>query len=210
VYYAEQREVELADVVVSPSSYMLRYVQRRGWSLPPATYVIKVRCLLLFLIGVVIIVIARARAQNVISQRFLEEASRRQADQALRVLVFFGRLEPRKGVELLLDALERLARRNATGTLHTVAFLGADLRTPEHGSMLRYIRDRHRTAGWSHLQIEFRRFKRNEVPLSVCARRPAGPPFTSPSRSRTGCGVRTSWSSFRPSTRTPPTPSSRA
>ena len=37
--FLERRSVELADVVVSPSAYLLAWMERRGWKLPERRFV---------------------------------------------------------------------------------------------------------------------------------------------------------------------------
>lgn len=81
----ERRSIELADVVVSPSAYILRKYQSYGWTLPANTLV----------------------RPNILP--FSTERSvppRRTA--AIDEIVFFGRIERRKGVWLFCEALDRL------------------------------------------------------------------------------------------------------
>jgi glycosyltransferase involved in cell wall biosynthesis/GT2 family glycosyltransferase len=84
VNFLEAESIRLADLVVSPSRYMLDWIAAQGWALP-----------------------ARALVRpNVI----LDRPVARPADAApVRELVFFGRLEERKGLALFCDALDRLA-----------------------------------------------------------------------------------------------------
>ena len=79
----ERRSVEWADVVIGPSQYLLREYQSYGWSLPRHTY----RQPYPFPIG-----------------------NKRQARDRLPVdeIVFFGRLETRKGLWLFCEALDRM------------------------------------------------------------------------------------------------------
>jgi len=101
--FMERQCVALADVVLSPSQYMLRWMQARGWTLPTVCYV----------------------QQSIASPELQALASLaiRQSDKrdALE-LVFFGRLEERKGIGLFCDALDLLAGRNLSG--FSVTFLG--------------------------------------------------------------------------------------
>ena len=79
----ERRSVEWADVVIGPSDYLLREYQSYGWSLPSHTY----RQPYAFPIGI------KKPARE---RRPVEE------------LVFFGRLETRKGLWLFCEALDRM------------------------------------------------------------------------------------------------------
>lgn len=81
----ERRSIELADFVVSPSAYILRKYQSYGWTLPANTLV----------------------RPNILP--FSTERSvppRRTAP--VNEIVFFGRIERRKGVWLFCEALDRL------------------------------------------------------------------------------------------------------
>jgi O-antigen biosynthesis protein len=101
--FMERQSVALADVVVSPSQYMLAWMQRRGWVLPAACYV----------------------QQNVAAPNLkvpLAPARHEQAARRARNLVFFGRLEARKGIGLFCDALDLLNVPNPPD--FSVAFLG--------------------------------------------------------------------------------------
>ena len=102
VGFMERRCAEAADRLVSPSQYLVGWMEQRGWVLPPATSVIQ------NLIGVDP---AAARAPSSGPAAHVEE------------LVFFGRQEVRKGLALFCDALDLL---HASGDLAglTVTFLG--------------------------------------------------------------------------------------
>ncbi|MHC4593056.1 MAG: glycosyltransferase [Planctomycetota bacterium] len=104
--FQERRCVELADVVVSPSRYMLGWMQRQGWQLPPETFVQPY------------ILPRTARLEGVGVDA--PAADNERSDVA--EFVFFGRLEDRKGLVPFCDALDILAASGATG--FTVTFLG--------------------------------------------------------------------------------------
>lgn len=100
--FCERRSVEWADVLVSPSAFMLRWMREAGWTLPPRTVVQQN-------------ILAPAAAPAVPA----EAGARRPVEE----LVFFGRLEPRKGLFDFCDALDRLTA--AGGPLPArVTFLG--------------------------------------------------------------------------------------
>lgn len=85
----ERTSVEFADVVLSPTAYLLEYMRNRGWSLPARTFVQP---------------LARPRAVRDLT------GERRPAAHgaAPQELVFFGRLETRKGLEAFCDAVDLL------------------------------------------------------------------------------------------------------
>lgn len=92
----ERRSVEWADVVIGPSEYLLREYQSYGWRLPPQTY----------------------------AQPYplpLASVARDPSVTPIDELVFFGRLEPRKGLWLFCEALDRMAERLRG---RTVTFMG--------------------------------------------------------------------------------------
>ncbi|MFO0272242.1 MAG: glycosyltransferase family 4 protein, partial [Gemmatimonadota bacterium] len=100
--YMERTSVRLADVVVSPSQYLLRWMLEQGWTLSPRTYV----------------------------EQYVRPATARRpttvhGDGHVRPneFVFFGRLEHRKGLVLFCDALDQLADDPAVAHC-TVTFLG--------------------------------------------------------------------------------------
>ena len=118
--FMERQCVALADVVLSPSQYMLRWMQTRGWTLSTVCYV----------------------QQSIVSPELQALASLaiRQGDKrdALE-LVFFGKLEERKGIGLFCDALDLLARRDLRQ--FSVTFLGKNAMVSE-GDTLSYIKAR--------------------------------------------------------------------
>jgi glycosyltransferase involved in cell wall biosynthesis len=85
----EQAAVELADVVVSPSAHLLAWMNERGWRLPEQALVIPY--------------FTRAEATGKPA-----DASSRQDGGQIRRLSFFGRVDERKGVKLLVEALNGL------------------------------------------------------------------------------------------------------
>jgi glycosyltransferase involved in cell wall biosynthesis len=92
----ERRSVELADVVIGPSRYLLREYDRYGWRLP----------------------------RKIFHQQLpIVHDPITPSDETIRIdeLVFFGRLETRKGLWLFCEALDRLSDRLRD---KTVTFLG--------------------------------------------------------------------------------------
>lgn len=99
VDFMERQSVALADVLWSPSEHMVRWMRREGWQLP----------------------------RRVVTRQYaVIEADRvagpRQPTVPVRELVFFGRLETRKGLDLFCDGLDRLVKRGVA--VPRVTFLG--------------------------------------------------------------------------------------
>jgi GT2 family glycosyltransferase/glycosyltransferase involved in cell wall biosynthesis len=100
--YVERASVKMADVVASPSYYLLDWMKEQGWELPSECYV----------------------------QQYVRPATARKplpgsGDVTHRIeeLVFFGRLEHRKGLALFCDALDKLQGDREMARLK-VTFLG--------------------------------------------------------------------------------------
>jgi glycosyltransferase involved in cell wall biosynthesis len=83
----ERATVELADAVVSPSAYLVEWMRTEGWRLPDTTQVIPY--------------ITGSGAAGVVPERA------RHGEHVDR-LVFFGRLDEKKGLEPFADALNAL------------------------------------------------------------------------------------------------------
>lgn len=95
----EKFVVENADMVVSPSRFLLNWVENSGWRLPERT----------------------VHAYNVIPRGFesgdevlvvAEQPATKQSADGVRELVFFGRIEQRKGIYLFIDAINDLLDRS--------------------------------------------------------------------------------------------------
>ncbi|MCR0983673.1 glycosyltransferase [Roseomonas populi] len=87
----EQRLIALCDRVVSPSHYMLRWLQENGFTLPARQHVIP----------------------NLMPRRLAQAgpAPEDPAAAAIGEIVFFGRIEPRKGLLVFCDAIDRIRDR---------------------------------------------------------------------------------------------------
>ncbi len=81
----ERRCVEMADVLISPSAYLYRWMEESGWTLAEPRHVL----------------------QNVLRP---SSSSPTPPTASLRIeeIVFFGRLETRKGLALFCEAIERV------------------------------------------------------------------------------------------------------
>lgn len=122
--FMERTSISAADIVVSPSQYLLGWMQENGWELPERTYV----------------------APYVLPQGILsEDRAPRRGKSEIREIVFFGRLEIRKGLKLFCDALDELCA-DRTDSRFEVTFLGKE--TQLYGrSSIGYISDR--SKAWS-------------------------------------------------------------
>jgi glycosyltransferase involved in cell wall biosynthesis len=105
--YLERQSLWLADILISSSQYMLNWVSGQGWRLPKHCHV----------------------QPNVLPPTAIArlgiDLDRRTSGAGpakIEEIVFFGRLEGRKGLALFCDALDRLAGRDAPG--FRVTFLG--------------------------------------------------------------------------------------
>jgi glycosyltransferase involved in cell wall biosynthesis len=86
----EEASIALADVAVSPSAYMLEWMERQGWALPPTT--------------VVIPLLTRTAVTDEQKQHVTQNGP-------IRRIAFFGRLEERKGVRPFVAGLNALEPR---------------------------------------------------------------------------------------------------
>jgi glycosyltransferase involved in cell wall biosynthesis len=111
--FLERRSLELADVVVAPSAHMLDWLARRGTRLPERSYVQQyVSSFDLY-------------GGEPLAEPSLNGDGPPNPDQLVEELVFFGRLEPRKGLVAFCDALD-LLRDGACSRLRRVTFLGKE------------------------------------------------------------------------------------
>lgn len=116
--FLERTCVAAADVVVSPSEYLLEWMKKNGWQLPEQTYVAPY-----------------IRPFG----KFFENPSSSE-NHKINEIVFFGRLEARKGLKLFCDAIDELCADPRTPKFELV-FLGKE--TAMYGrSSIGYITDR--------------------------------------------------------------------
>ena len=104
----EQAAVELADIVVSPSAYLLEWMRARGWKLPERAFVIPY--------------FTRSTATA-------EPPSplARSEPEPLQRLAFFGRVDEKKGVALFAAALNAIEPTQLEGL--ELEFVGKTTRT---------------------------------------------------------------------------------
>ncbi|MGO9375885.1 MAG: glycosyltransferase [Syntrophobacteraceae bacterium] len=116
--FMERRSVAYSDVLVSPTHYMISWAEEQGWELPGRSYV----------------------QPPILPDEFIEEAGPETVK--IKELVFFGRLQRRKGLVLFCDALDLIAK-NGKATLIPVTFLGEEA-TLEGTASQAYILERAR------------------------------------------------------------------
>ena len=106
VCYGEQKCVELADVVIGGSAHLISFMEEIGYRLPPVN------------------VFAQPNIIDFSVVRVVDERPPRHAGDRVctRELVFFGRLESRKGLDLFCNALDILQQRGISP--ERVTFLG--------------------------------------------------------------------------------------
>lgn len=97
--FAERYTVERSDYAVSPSQYMMDYVKQKGWPLPSENRL-------------------RVLGYPFIKENIRYDTPLPPAEQFRRI-VFFGRIETRKGIEVFVDALQYL-HENKPEALHYV------------------------------------------------------------------------------------------
>ena len=103
--FMERRSVELADTVICGSAHLLQWMHEAGYALPARTFVWPN------------VFPAPECSPEAVAERAQRDGVR------LEEVVFFGRLEPRKGLVLFIDAIDRLVRQGrAPGR---VTFLGS-------------------------------------------------------------------------------------
>lgn len=120
--FMERESVAMADWVVSPSHYMLDWMRKHRWNLPNS-----------------------ARVIPNLTDHHSSDAHVAAEDRPVSDIVFFGRLEIRKGLGLFCDAIARLAEadRNRIGR---IIFLGKPVVRRGFNSV-DYITER--TSGWT-------------------------------------------------------------
>jgi len=104
--WMERKSVEMADMAWSPSSDIVKWLEAQGWTLPSST-----------------LRMAYLPGREVSQMKLAKNNNDELTD--VNELVFFGRMETRKGLVLFADALDRLAvtRPEFAGT--KITFLGS-------------------------------------------------------------------------------------
>ena len=102
--FMERCSIELADTVICGSEHLLQWMRDAGYALPARTFVWPN------------VFPAPDRSPKAAGERSARDGA------PLEEVVFFGRLEPRKGLLLFVDAIDRLVRRDRAP--QRVTFLG--------------------------------------------------------------------------------------
>lgn len=185
--FLERRCVELADVIVGPSAYLLSWMEAHGWSLPERRFVQHYATS-----GAVARTPTDAGGREEASVQALPEGPGTQAARDLGYegagrarmeslepatprepaaaevdeVVFFGRLETRKGLETFCDALDILAEDPQRPSFR-VCFMGSE--TPIQGTPAgAYVRERSRDWPWP-IRVEL---DRNQLEAVAYIRQP--------------------------------------
>jgi len=95
--HAERRSVEMADVVIGGSLHLLRWMASQGYALPQGRSFVQPN------------VATFAKLEPLMHSRALPRGERTPVDE----IVFFGRLEARKGLFIFCQAIRRLIRKGA-------------------------------------------------------------------------------------------------
>jgi glycosyltransferase involved in cell wall biosynthesis len=128
--HIERAGVAMSDVVISPSAYLLDWTRSQGWELPDRVFVQQY-------VG------SRATRREGAD---VDAGGSRPVDGPIEEIVFFGRLEVRKGLVLFCDALDLLAEEGALPGI-SIAFLGKQ--APVRGAMAGdYLKERARRWPW--------------------------------------------------------------
>ncbi|HEY2179485.1 MAG TPA: glycosyltransferase [Caulobacteraceae bacterium] len=125
--HAERLSVELADVVIGGSLHLLRWMSSQGYRIPRARTFVQPN------------VATFEALQDLMSQRSLTPGTRIPIDE----LVFFGRLEARKGLFIFCQAIKRLIRQGVP-LPPRISFMGkpgAKLTARPTQTVIEYIED---------------------------------------------------------------------
>lgn len=151
--YAEQKCVELADMVIGGSAHLISFMRRIGYDIPPTNVYVQPN------------IVDFSKVIVTDQRRPLQPGDTVKS----RELIFFGRLEGRKGVELMCNALDILAERAVTP--ETVFFMGkwgVPLATQGGMKVEDYIREK--AQAWN-FPVEFITDKNQPQALSyMCSR----------------------------------------
>ncbi len=123
--YMERKSVEYADIVYTPSSYLQEFLANQSWVFPSETYMLP------YLPGSEVKSVAKNFEQPI--------------SKELKEIVFFGRLEARKGITLFCDAMDLLAQQLPN---IKVSFLGRSVEDLEGLSSQQYIYQRAISGRW--------------------------------------------------------------
>lgn len=107
LYYMEKSVVEMADEVISPSQYLFSWMLEKGWQLPEKKQVV-----------------LNCEPFNGFKTKKSGALSNFNKDEGIEI-VFFGRLETRKGLDIFLKAINKLSDSDLDKLLG-ITFIGKD------------------------------------------------------------------------------------
>ncbi len=103
VMHLEQKCIEWADMVIGGSAHLLSFMESVGYTLPAGRVFVQ---------------------PNIVDFSFLNIEDKRDSSNNAKNIVFFGRLETRKGLELFCDAMDKCV---ASGDVpDSISFLGKE------------------------------------------------------------------------------------
>lgn len=105
LYFMEQKVVEMADEIISPSQYLIDWMREKDWQVPENNKVI-----------------LNCEPYEPPRSHAVASVVKDNISQAIE-LIFFGRLETRKGIDIFLKALSKLTDEEKT-LISQVTFLG--------------------------------------------------------------------------------------
>lgn len=111
----ERAAVEMSDVILSPSQYMIDWLKDSGWDLPHAI------CLPLYIPNIQLSEDDLVADSNETLQQRKEAKERDSSQSPIDEIVFFGRLETRKGIDVFINAIKILLPHRK---IENVTFLG--------------------------------------------------------------------------------------
>lgn len=106
--YAEQKCVEWADIVVGGSAHLLSFMEHIGYTLPKGRTYVQPN----------IVDFSEVQVEDARPERQIGDIVK------TRELVFFGRLEPRKGLEVFVHAVDALVSKGIE--IERISFLGKE------------------------------------------------------------------------------------
>jgi glycosyltransferase involved in cell wall biosynthesis len=144
--HAERQSVELADVVIGGSLHLLRWMSSQGYRIPRERTFVQPN------------VATFDNLRELMNRRTLSPGSRIPIDE----LVFFGRLEARKGLFIFCQAIKRLIRQGVSlpPRISFMGKVGAKLTARPNQTIIEYIESE--TRDWpTQVQVltEFQQFE---------------------------------------------------
>lgn len=110
LYYMEKSVVEMADEVISPSAYLVEWMSQKKWNIPKNSKVI-----------------LNCTPFQGFTKKISTAKSAKQGKGAGIEIVFFGRLETRKGLDIFLRAIKHFSEDDIN-LIKGITFLGKDVK----------------------------------------------------------------------------------